>query len=98
VNFFMKINNTDKVMGIYLSNLNKQVKEKKINHGKKDELSVSEKAKDLQFALDLLKKVPDVRAEKIERLKREVKAGTYNVEGRKIAEKILENIHFDKRI
>jgi len=46
--------------------LNKQVKEKKINHGKKDELSVSEKAKDLQFALDLLKKVPDVRAEKIE--------------------------------
>ncbi len=92
----MKINNTDKVMGIYLSNLNKQVKE--INHGKNDDISVSEKAKDLQFALDLLKKVPDVRAEKIERLKREVKAGTYNVEGRKIAEKILENIHFDKRI
>jgi len=96
--FFMKVNNTDKVMGIYLNNMNNQVREKKVNHTKKDKISISEEAKDFQFALELIKKLPDTRAEKVERLKREVQAGTYNVDGKKIAEKMLESIYFDKRI
>jgi len=81
----MKINKTEKVMGIYINNLNNKVRENKKNAMKKDELDFSEKAKDFQLAMEKLKNVPDIRMDKVERLKREVKAGTYNVEGRKIS-------------
>lgn len=94
----MKINKTDKVMGIYLNNLNNNIRANKKNKLKRDELSVSEKAKDYLYALEKFKKLPDIREAKIERLKKEVQAGTYNVEGRKIAKKMLEKIKFDKRI
>jgi len=96
--FFMKINKTEKIMGIYINNMSNKIKGSKKNSVKKDELDFSDRAKDFQFALEKIKSVPDMRMDRVERLKREVKSGTYNVEGRKIAEKILETIDFDKRI
>ncbi len=94
----MKINKTENVMGIYMNNMVNKMRDKKASVGKKDGFDFSEKAKDFQFALEKLKNLPDVRADKVESLKKQVQAGTYNVEGRKIAEKMLDSIGFDKRI
>jgi len=93
----MKINKTNNILGIFFNiEANKVGKNK--GSGKKDRLEVSKQAKDFQIALDKFKALPDIREEKVERLKKEVQAGTYNIEGRRIAEKILEGIELDKRI
>jgi flagellar biosynthesis anti-sigma factor FlgM len=85
-------------MGIYAANMNNKVRMNTKDTVKKDELNFSEKAKNFQVAMEKIKELPDIRVEKVERLKREVKTGTYRVEGRKIAEKILESVDFDKKI
>lgn len=84
-------------MGVYNSTMKNKVRNNKTSV-KKDELKFSEKAKDFQIAMEKLKEIPDIRTDKVERLKKQVKAGTYNIEGRKIAEKIFESIEFDKKI
>lgn len=93
----MKINKTNNILGIFFNRKTNKVG-KNTQAKKKDKLEVSDKAKDFQVAMDKLKQLPDIRNEKVERLKKEVQSGTYNVEGRRIAEKIMESIDFDKRI
>lgn len=94
---FMKINKTDKVLQVYnnmganRANLNK-------NKLGKDEIEFSERAKDYQFAINKFKELPEIRMGKVNKLKEEVKSGNYNVDGRKIVEKIYESINFDKKI
>lgn len=93
----MKINKTDKVLQVYnnmganRANLNK-------NKLGKDEIEFSERAKDYQFAINKFKELPEIRMGKVNKLKEEVKSGNYNVDGRKIVEKIYESINFDKKI
>lgn len=95
--FFMKINKTDRALQIYNStNQNRMVKNKTIFG--KDEIKISEKAAEIQFAINKLKEVPELRMDKINKLKEEIKSGNYKVEGKKIVEKMYENIKFDKRI
>ncbi|MBI5057032.1 MAG: flagellar biosynthesis anti-sigma factor FlgM [Nitrospirae bacterium] len=58
----------------------------------KDKISLSGKSKeigDLKAAIDQL---PDVRTEKVDALKQALDTGTYNIDARKIAQKILEEI------
>ncbi|HSH37047.1 flagellar biosynthesis anti-sigma factor FlgM [Schnuerera sp.] len=93
----MKINKTDKVLQIYNDMKNNKIKPNKNTFGK-DELKVSEKAIDYQFAMNKLKEIPDIRKEKVEKIKREIVSGNYNVDGQKIAEKMFEGISFDKKI
>lgn len=93
----MKINKTDKIMKVYNSGMNKKVKQKKNKIGK-DELKFSDKAKDFKTAMNKLKDIPEVRKDKVEKLKREIKSGTYNVKGKDIAEKMYESVNFDKKV
>ena len=94
---FMKINKTDKVLQIYSDMGQKKVNRNKNTLGK-DEIKISERAKDYQFVINKLKKIPDMRMEKVDNLKQEIKSGNYNVEGKNIVEKIYENVNFDKRV
>lgn len=59
---------------------------------KKDVVSISNQAKDFQTIMKAIKDVPDIRQEKVEPLKEKYEAGEYNVEGSKIADKILKSI------
>lgn len=93
----MKINKTDKVLQIYNNMGQKKVSANK-NRFRKDEINFSERAMDYQFAIKKLKDVPEMRMEKVDKLKEEIKSGNYNVEGKKIVEKIYENVNFDKRV
>ena len=95
--FFMRINNIENIFQVY----NKNAGVKKKDTGKKpatDEINFSDKAVDFQHALKAFKEVDDLRMEKVEKLKEEVKSGNYYVDGDKIAEKILEGLSFDRRI
>jgi negative regulator of flagellin synthesis FlgM len=93
----MKINKTESILGVYFNKkANKVGKRKSLN--KEDKLDVSDTAKDFIVAIEKYKQLPDIRTEKVEELKEKVKSGTYYVDGKRIAEKIMETIDFDKRI
>lgn len=92
----MKINKVDKILQVYNTQNIKKTELAKGN-GKKDELKLSEKAIEFQNAVNSLKDIPDIRKDKVEKIKHEIKTGTYKVDGEKIVEKMMENISFDKR-
>lgn len=63
-----------------------------------DQFKISEKAVEFQYGLQKLKNVEDIRMDKVETIKAQIQAGTYHVDGKKIAEKILDSISFDKKM
>ena len=54
-----------------------------------DEVSISEKVKDVSEMTRTLKEMPDVRADKVADLKERIANGTYNISGKDIASKII---------
>ena len=63
----------------------------------KDELNLSETAKYFQLAFKAAKDAPDIRTEKVEAIKAQMEAGTYNVSAQEVASKMAYGI-FDKTI
>lgn len=57
-----------------------------------EKVLLSTKARDIAKISEIVKSSPDIRAEKVERLKNEIAKGTYSVDGQKIAENILKEI------
>ena len=49
----------------------------------------------IKFATEVVAKTPEVRDWKIQEIKRRIEAGTYNVDSRKVAEKLLTSGIFD---
>jgi len=64
---------------------------------KKDVLSISNNAKDYQTALKALKSIPDIRREKVEVLTEKYETGSYNVNGRDVADKIIKSV-IDRKV
>ncbi|MBI5408122.1 MAG: flagellar biosynthesis anti-sigma factor FlgM [Nitrospirae bacterium] len=58
----------------------------------KDKISLSGKAKEIDELKALIDQLPEVREEKVDSIKQAIDAGTYNIDARKIAQKILEEI------
>ena len=54
-----------------------------------DEVSISEKGKDVSEMTRTLKEMPYVRADKVADLKERIANGTYNISGKDIASKII---------
>lgn len=59
---------------------------------KKDEVNISNKANDFQYAFKLASQVADVRQDKIEDIKARMQAGTYSVAAKEVSEKIVRQI------
>ena len=57
-----------------------------------EQISVSSKAKDMQRAHEVIKSSPDIRTEKVNRIKKEIADGTFRVETEELAGKILKDI------
>lgn len=93
----MNINKVDKILQVYNTQSIKKVESTK-KSGRKDEVKLSNKAMEYQLAVNSLKNVPEIRKDKVEKLKSEISAGTYKVDGEKIVEKMFGNINFDKRV
>ena len=58
----------------------------------KDNVSISEKAKDFQSVMKALKEVPDIRENKVNELSEKYQNNNYNVKGKDIAEKIVDSV------
>lgn len=97
----MKINGNNPIDGkdLYgkVQELNKsQEAEKKEGTQKaesdKDKISLSGRAKEISELMGLIEKLPDVRMDKVDELKKAIDTGNYNFDSLKVAEKILEEI------
>ena len=57
-----------------------------------EQIAISSKAKDIQKATEAVNAAPDIRIEKVDRIKEQIANGSYSVSSEQVAEKILENI------
>lgn len=71
----------------------KTAQSKKVSADKKvtkdDRLEISQAGKDINVAKKAIAEAPDVRAERIEMIKKQMAEGTYNVSMEAVADKIL---------
>jgi flagellar biosynthesis anti-sigma factor FlgM len=54
-----------------------------------DKVVLSPKAREVQEAKKVLSTLPDIREEEVARIKKEIKEGTYKIEGKKLAAKMI---------
>lgn len=91
----MKINNSANIQRMMNVYNNQNVKTQKTSSGaknvKKDELKLSNVAQDFQTVLNAAKDVPEIREEKVNEIKSQVKSGEYKVDAKKIAAKMMSN-------
>ena len=87
-----------RILGIYdkQKNINR-VESASPTSAKKDVVSISGQAKDYQIIMKALENIPDVRHEKIEQIAKKYNSGGYGVDGRDVADKML-NSFFDKKV
>lgn len=94
----MKINGVNNVPHVYKNNNNvKQTEDKpKVIE---DKLSISDEGKAYQLAMKKLNDIPEIRTEKVDKIKAEIKAGSYKVDSKKIAQKMMDDVRkFDEKI
>ena len=61
-----------------------------------DQVELSPEAREIKAAQQALAQTPEVRADKVEDLKRRVASGTYEVRGEEVAEKIIARSIVDR--
>lgn len=61
-------------------------------NGEKDKISLSGQAKEISELKSEIDKLPDIRTERVEEVKKAIDTGNYNIDTLRIAEKILEEI------
>ena len=57
-----------------------------------EQIAISSKAKDIQKATEAVNAAPDIRIEKVDRIKDQIADGSYRVSSEQLAEKVLQNI------
>ena len=87
----MKINNIQagKINQYYKKMQQKQTEKKQ---SKDDSTQISAKAKEIMTARAELREMPQIREEKVAALKEKVQSGNYQVDSKKLAAKILNNV------
>ena len=87
----MRINGVNRMHDVYRSQ--NVVSAKKANSvASKDEVKLSNTAKDFGSILKMLSDVPNVRQDKVDALKEQIKSGNYNVRCEEVAEKIMSKL------
>ncbi|MFW5736837.1 MAG: flagellar biosynthesis anti-sigma factor FlgM [Halanaerobium sp.] len=87
----MKINN---IQAGKINQYYKQLQQNQTDKSgtKNDSTQISAKAKEIMNARNELKEMPQIREEKVAALKEKVQAGNYQVDSKKLAAKILNNV------
>lgn len=83
--------NVTKIQKAYGKNVGKVNKTSK-SEMKRDQLEISQDAKDFQIAMDAFKKLPDVRQEKVDDLKEQIENDTYKPSAQDIIKKMMSNV------
>lgn len=100
----MKINDNNSSLKIrkYVSNIKDNrktdglAKQSSSQTVKENKVVLSPKSKEVQEATKLIKELPDIREEKVAKLKEQVDQGTYRIDGKKIAFKMLKETILDE--
>lgn len=61
-----------------------------------DRLDISVRSREVSHLNDLIQSTPDIREDKVEKVRRELEGGTYNVTAEKIAQKIIKGNFLDE--
>ena len=80
-NFYQKQQRTEK-------NINQQQKDIK-----KDQMTISQKAQEFKIIQAEIKKIPEIRQEKVAVIKEKLADGQYNIDSSELAKKIMESIN-----
>ncbi len=69
----------------------KQASEKQVSgqNSPEERVDLSTRAKDIQLAKKVLESLPEIREEKVQELKDRIEKGLYNVDGGKVADKMV---------
>ncbi|RCX14775.1 FlgM family anti-sigma-28 factor [Anaerobacterium chartisolvens] len=87
-----------KILGIYENQKSvKKIEAASEIKSKKDVVSISSHAKDLQTVIKAIKDMPDIRQDKVSEISLRFKTGVYNVDGKETADKILKSV-LDKKV
>ncbi|HOP85415.1 MAG TPA: flagellar biosynthesis anti-sigma factor FlgM [Syntrophorhabdaceae bacterium] len=70
--------------------------EEKNKQGITDKVELSTKRQEIQKLVDKVKAIPEVRMEKVEKIKEAIKSETYNVKGELVAKSILKSNILDE--
>lgn len=100
----MKINDNNSSLNIrkYVSNIkdNRKIdglaEQGSSQTVKEDKVVLSPKSKEVQEATKLIKELPNISEEKVAKLKEQVDQGTYRIDGKKIAFKMLKESILDE--
>ena len=63
-----------------------------------EQIAISSNGKDIQRATEAVKASPDIRIEKVDRIKEQIANGSYSVSSEQLAKKILENIITESKL
>ena len=61
-----------------------------------EKVELSSKARDIQKVKNILDNLPDVRMEKVDKIKNSLENGTYNIKGDKVAQKMVRESLLDE--
>lgn len=90
--------NVNKAMQIYNNKSTEKLKKSKEVEGPKDEIQLSDKAKEYQIAMKAFKNLPETRENLVNELRNQITQGSYSVSGEEIADKIVASVLIDKKI
>jgi negative regulator of flagellin synthesis FlgM len=93
----MKINNVPGPIGVYRQTGTRRVAagQEAVRPGKSDEVTLSPEAQQALAVKDKIAQTPEVRQQRVEELKRQIQAGTYNPDAREVAVRMLKSRVFD---
>lgn len=57
-----------------------------------DKISLSGRAKEISELKSLIERLPEIRTDRVEELKKAVDTGSYNIDSMKVAERILQEL------
>ncbi|MBF8982984.1 flagellar biosynthesis anti-sigma factor FlgM [Lutibacter sp. B2] len=87
----MKINglqNIQKVLGAYNKNVSKVNKSTGFTQ-EEDKIDISDKAREYQVATGAYKKLPDIRKDKVDDIKRKIESGNYRPSMEEVVDKMM---------
>ena len=93
----MKINQIHQISEIYGATSTRKMTPKDTKTNAKDKLEISDTAKHFQIALKAAKDSPDIREEKVGKIKTQIESGTYSVSAAEVAGKMMAGF-FDHSI
>ena len=88
----MQVSNINSAYGVYTSEKVSVVKKtKNAKVADKDSFNLSNEAKDFNTIRAAIAKSPDIRLDKVNRIKEQIETGTYNVSSEDIANKLVDS-------